>query len=79
MRAFCKWLAVAVFVCGDAYAAEPADTENRDYLAPPTVGKLADLDPAQLVTPPKGLEIGYVPIATRQEQDTSRSVKEANR
>jgi len=42
-------------------------TKDRDYLAPPTVGKLADLDPAQVVTPPKGLEIGYVPIATRQE------------
>jgi hypothetical protein len=40
---------------------------DRDYLAPPTVGTLADLDPAQLVTPPKGLEVGYVPIATRQE------------
>jgi hypothetical protein len=53
-------------------------TKDRDYLAPPTVGKLADLDPAQLVAPPKGLEIGYVPIATRQEQDTSRSVKREN-
>jgi hypothetical protein len=42
-------------------------TKDRDYLAPPTVGTLADLDPAQLVTPPKGLEIGYVPIATRHE------------
>lgn len=42
-------------------------TKDREYLAPPTVGKLADLDPAQIVTPPKGLEIGYVPIATRQE------------
>ena len=42
-------------------------TKDREYLAPPTVGKLADLDPAQVVTPPKGLEIGYVPIATRQE------------
>ncbi|MEP6673217.1 MAG: hypothetical protein ABJF10_28970 [Chthoniobacter sp.] len=50
-------------------------TKDRDYLAPPTVGKLADLDPAQLVTPPKGFEIGYVPIATRQEQDASRSAK----
>ena len=41
---------------------------NQTYLPPPTVGgKLADLDPAQLVKPPKGLEIGYVPIATRQE------------
>jgi hypothetical protein len=25
------------------------------------------LEPAQIVQPPKGLEIGYVPIATRQE------------
>jgi hypothetical protein len=41
-------------------------TKERDYLPPPTVGKLADLDPAVLVTPPKGLEIGYVPIVTRQ-------------
>jgi len=50
-------------------------TKNRDYLAPPTVGNLADLDPAQLVTPPKGFEIGYVPIATRQELDTVRPVR----
>ena len=41
--------------------------KTRNYLPPPTVGKLADLDPAQLVKPPKGLEYGYVPIATRQE------------
>jgi hypothetical protein len=41
--------------------------KDRDYLAPPTVGTLAELDPAQLVTPPKGKEAGYVPIATRQE------------
>jgi hypothetical protein len=40
--------------------------KDREYLPPPTVGKLADLDPAVLVTPPKGMEIGYVPIATRQ-------------
>ena len=40
--------------------------KDRDYLPPPTVGKLADLDPALIVTPPKGLEIGYVPIVTRQ-------------
>jgi hypothetical protein len=50
-------------------------TKDRDYLAPPTVGKLADLDPAQIVTPPRGLEAGYVPIATRQEPDASRSAK----
>ena len=48
--------------------------KDRDYLAPPTVGTLVDLDPAQLVTPPKGMEVGYVPIATRQEWgDTNRS------
>ena len=41
-------------------------TKDREYLPPPQVGKLADLDPAVLVTPPKGLEIGYVPIVTRQ-------------
>jgi len=40
---------------------------DRDYMAPPTMGKLATLDPALLVTPPKGMEVGYVPIVTRQE------------
>ncbi|MBC7327927.1 hypothetical protein H5T87_07415 [bacterium] len=42
-------------------------TKDREYLPPPTIGELAELDPAQLVMPPKGLEVGYVPIATRQE------------
>lgn len=42
-------------------------TKDKQYLAPPTVGNLATLDSAQLVTPPVGFEIGYVPIATRQE------------
>jgi hypothetical protein len=41
-------------------------TKDRDYLALPATGKLADIDPALLVTPPPGLEAGYVPIATRQ-------------
>jgi len=40
--------------------------KDRDYLAPPTLGKLAEIDPALIVTPPPGLEAGYVPIATRQ-------------
>ena len=40
---------------------------ERDYMAPPTRGKLVSLDPALLVTPPAGLETGYVPIVTRQE------------
>lgn len=41
-------------------------TKGREYLPRPTVGRLADLDPALLVQPPKGLEVGYVPIVTRQ-------------
>ncbi|GAG90728.1 unnamed protein product, partial [marine sediment metagenome] len=40
---------------------------DRDYMAPPTSGELAKLDPALLVTPPKGLEVGYIPIVTKQE------------
>jgi len=40
--------------------------KDRDYLTPPAMGRLADIDPALIVTPPPGLEAGYVPIATRQ-------------
>jgi len=40
---------------------------DRNYMPPPTTGKLVALDPALFVTPPSGLEIGYVPIVTRQE------------
>jgi hypothetical protein len=40
---------------------------DRDYMAPLRTGQLAALDPALLVTPPKGKEVGYVPIVTRQE------------
>jgi len=40
---------------------------DRDYMEPPSRGALATLDPALLVTPPRGLEVGYVPIVTRQE------------
>lgn len=40
--------------------------QNREYLPPATVGTLAHLDPAVLVTPPMGLEFGHVPIVTRQ-------------
>ncbi len=39
---------------------------DHDYMAPPGIGELADIDPALLVEPPAGLEIGYVPIATWQ-------------
>ncbi len=41
-------------------------TKDRDYLPPPTIGQLAEIDPALVVTPPPGLEAGYVPIATKQ-------------
>jgi hypothetical protein len=47
-------------------------TKEREYLPPPTVGRLADLDPAVLVTPPAGLEIGHVPIVTRQAPGPNR-------
>ncbi len=40
---------------------------DRDYMAPPTRGKLVALDAGLLVTPPQGLEVGYVPIVTHQE------------
>ena len=39
---------------------------DRPYLTPPSTGALASLDPGVLVTPPPGLEVGYVPIVTRQ-------------
>ncbi len=39
---------------------------DQDYMAPPARGTLVSLDPALLVTPPKGLEVGYVPIVTHQ-------------
>jgi hypothetical protein len=41
-------------------------TKDRDYLANPTTGLLAELDPALIVNPPRGFEVGYVPIVTRQ-------------
>ena len=41
---------------------------DSDYLPPPKRGSLASLDAALLVTPPQGMEIGYVPIVTRQER-----------
>ncbi len=42
---------------------------DREYMPPPTRGELASLDPALLVTPPKGMERGYVPIVTRQSAE----------
>ncbi len=42
-------------------------TPDKEYMAPPTRGKLAALDQALIVNPPKGLETGYVPVAIRQD------------
>jgi len=44
---------------------------TRDYMPPPTRGSLAEIESALIVSPPKGLEVGYVPIVTRQEADPS--------
>lgn len=40
---------------------------TTEFMAPPSRGNLVTLDDAIIVTPPAGLEIGYVPIVTRQE------------
>jgi hypothetical protein len=40
--------------------------KDREYLPSPSVGLLASIDAALLVQPPKGMEVGYVPIVTRQ-------------
>jgi hypothetical protein len=42
-------------------------TIDKQYMAPPTRGKLVSLDPALIVTPPKGMEVGYVPIVIHQQ------------
>jgi pimeloyl-ACP methyl ester carboxylesterase len=45
---------------------------DRDYMPPPSTGELLKLDPALFVTPPLGMEVGYVPIVTRQEAASAR-------
>ncbi|MDF1698714.1 MAG: sialate O-acetylesterase [Saprospiraceae bacterium] len=47
-------------------------SHTDEYLAPPPLGKLATIDPEAIVTPPAGMEIGYVPIVTRQEKTKSK-------
>lgn len=46
----------------------PDNRDNRDYMPQPTSGELIALDSAPFVTPPEGMEFGYVPIVTRQEK-----------
>ncbi len=41
-------------------------TIDREYMPPPSAGSLVRLDPALIVTPPHGMETGYVPIVVGQ-------------
>ncbi|MCD6347781.1 MAG: T9SS type A sorting domain-containing protein [Bacteroidales bacterium] len=43
-------------------------SHTDEYMSPPVVGSIATIDPEAIVQPPPGLEIGYVPIVTRQEK-----------
>jgi len=47
-------------------------SHTDEYLASPSVGNLATLDPKTIIEPPAGFEIGYVPIITRQESTPSK-------
>jgi hypothetical protein len=40
---------------------------DKEYMTPPTKGELVGLDPALIVKPPAGMDVGYVPIVIRQE------------
>ena len=44
---------------------------TEEYLPAPSGGELVGLDTGLIVNPPKGLEIGYVPIVTRQEKSNT--------
>lgn len=48
---------------------------DRQYLPRATGGTLAQFDPGLLVSPPEGLEHGYVPIVVRQEAVGQASVR----
>ena len=43
-------------------------SHTDNYMADPEVGDIATIDPEAIVQPPAGLEIGYVPIVTKQEK-----------
>ena len=44
---------------------------DREYMKPPTRGIVATLDASLLVSPPVGLELGYVPIVVRQSKTSA--------
>ncbi len=39
---------------------------GREFMSAIKEGKLVELDPALVLTPPVGLEIGFVPVANQQ-------------
>jgi len=43
-------------------------SHTDEYLAAPSIGNIATLDPKAIIEPPAGFEIGYVPIVTRQQK-----------
>ena len=43
-----------------------------EYMAAPSIGDIATIDPNGIVEPPAGLEIGYVPIVSRQSKTPSK-------
>ncbi|MFH4968446.1 sialate O-acetylesterase [Gaetbulibacter sp. M240] len=47
-------------------------SHTDEYLAPPSIGNLATIDPKAIVEPPAGFEIGYVPIVTRQAKTQAK-------
>lgn len=41
---------------------------DREYIPPPPFGNLVSIDNNLIVTPPEGMEHGYVPVVTRQDR-----------
>lgn len=52
---------------------------TKEFLPAPTTGKLASIDPAAIVKPPKGMEVGYVPVVTKQGWSEKRRKELSNR
>jgi hypothetical protein len=44
-------------------------SHTDEYMAPPSKGELVSFDDGLIVEPPKGLEVGYVPIVVKQALD----------
>lgn len=47
-------------------------SHTDEYMAPPSIGDIATIDPEAIVQPPAGLEIGYVPIVSKQGKTQSK-------